>query len=755
MTVTLATSPLSEEQGLHPGSVTGRGPRRDPQTIAPGSGDVPLPRPVRMVAAGRGPGETAVDSSGNGHDARSSGERGPKWSPQHPRSRAEFDGKADYVETDTSCPDLAMPFTITLWVNPAATQVEYADIFGNHGEPSVGVSLQQHGGRRKRTVSATATASAGRASATCSSRPASGSTSRSSATAGRPVLRGRRAEGPGPRRGPAGANPGQNFKLGQGYHTGRYFHGLLGDVRIYSKALSAAEVAAVVACAATSASGCRHAGTGSEPFLKRDDRRTGAPCMNPISSKSCWHSPSRPCPSASRRCVGRRRTAGQHRRHVHPPALALQPPLRSANVDGRRLPRLLRRPSQRARHNACDDLACAGDDARPADRRATWPASGRSPRSSTCSTASSACGRHRLPYVAPKNAEAARLSPFELPALLRVRPPREPRRPRGTSRPGDLPLSGKHSSGSSGKGRRRWCHHRQRPGWSPGFDQRRVRRPAALSTGVLLDRLRPGIELVTECTSAGRPTGAGTRRASSTGAPRPRRWRRSRCSSCTTRSRGASPTGWEVRREVRPRGARLISYNYGAHRGRALHAPDPVRYRRRLNAAGRQQGAARRDGQRPDPLRATALNTFAFARGATGKPLGRADLVAFAEQLIPGQGELIVAGWEHVESTDAPAMCALADRLEHLSRGCSSPARSPVCSSAIPAASWSTWRPCSCSCVAFRRLRVGDRDGRRAEADPPVVHHRPGKRGTRAPATRTSSAGPAWPRCSGGSSRRR
>ena len=59
-------------------------------------------------------------------------------------------------------------------------------------------------------------------------------------------------------------------------------------------------------------------------------------------------------------------------------------------------------------------------------------------------------------------------------------------------------------------------------------------------------------------------------------------------------------------------------------------------------------------------------NTFAFARGATGKPIGRADFVRFAEDLIPGQGELIVRGWEGIESGDTAVMRALAARLESL-----------------------------------------------------------------------------------------
>ena len=39
-------------------------------------------------------------------------------------------------------------------------------------------------------------------------------------------------------------------------------------------------------------------------------------------------------------------------------------------------------------------------------------------------------------------------------------------------------------------------------------------------------------------------------------------------------------------------------------------------------------------------------NTFAFARGATGKPVTEADYVAFADDLIVGQGQTIVASLE-------------------------------------------------------------------------------------------------------------
>jgi hypothetical protein len=58
-------------------------------------------------------------------------------------------------------------------------------------------------------------------------------------------------------------------------------------------------------------------------------------------------------------------------------------------------------------------------------------------------------------------------------------------------------------------------------------------------------------------------------------------------------------------------------------------------------------------------------NTFAFARGATGKTGPTAtDYVEFAEDLIPGQGELIAHGWEALPSKDANTMRAAADKLE-------------------------------------------------------------------------------------------
>jgi hypothetical protein len=49
-------------------------------------------------------------------------------------------------------------------------------------------------------------------------------------------------------------------------------------------------------------------------------------------------------------------------------------------------------------------------------------------------------------------------------------------------------------------------------------------------------------------------------------------------------------------------------------------------------------------------------NTFAFSRGAKGLPLARVDYVKFADQLIVGQGETIVRAWEALQGDNADEM---------------------------------------------------------------------------------------------------
>ncbi|HOW17691.1 MAG TPA: hypothetical protein PLC79_01540, partial [Phycisphaerae bacterium] len=60
-------------------------------------------------------------------------------------------------------------------------------------------------------------------------------------------------------------------------------------------------------------------------------------------------------------------------------------------------------------------------------------------------------------------------------------------------------------------------------------------------------------------------------------------------------------------------------------------------------------------------------NTFAFARGAMGRPVKEADYVAFADELIPGRGAAIVEAWQALRSDDTDRMRAVAARLERMS----------------------------------------------------------------------------------------
>lgn len=62
-------------------------------------------------------------------------------------------------------------------------------------------------------------------------------------------------------------------------------------------------------------------------------------------------------------------------------------------------------------------------------------------------------------------------------------------------------------------------------------------------------------------------------------------------------------------------------------------------------------------------------NIFAFARGATGRSLTDEDYVQFANDLLPGLGPTIVEGWKTLHSQDAPAMRAVAARLEQAASG--------------------------------------------------------------------------------------
>ena len=111
---------------------------------------------------------------------------------------------------------------------------------------------------------------------------------------------------------------------------------------------------------------------------------------------------------------------------------------------------------------------------------------------------------------------------------------------------------------------------------------------------------------------------------------------------------------------------RVISFNYGRIEGEPSFPM--TNFGGDLAYTGGQAAAARGVMGNAQTHCLQLPNTFAFARGATGRPLTDADYVRFAEDLIVGHGPLIVEGWQALAGKDAARMLSLADRLESLSR---------------------------------------------------------------------------------------
>ncbi|MFZ4398371.1 MAG: LamG domain-containing protein, partial [Kiritimatiellia bacterium] len=172
---------------------------------------------------------------------------GVTWTNVAGRKAVSFNGADGIVEISTKLEDLAVPFSFTLWVNPAVEQMEYADILGNHGGSGVGLVMQQEKGKtnvfgfgygdgKQWQGPGTSQLTAGQwqhVAVVCDGSNAffyvNGEVKSSGAAAG--------AFAP---------NPDLTFRLGQGYGSGRFFRGLLSDVRIYRTALSASDVKVVM-----------------------------------------------------------------------------------------------------------------------------------------------------------------------------------------------------------------------------------------------------------------------------------------------------------------------------------------------------------------------------------------------------------------------------------------------------------------------------------------------------------------------------
>jgi hypothetical protein len=245
VTITLATSPLSE--GDYTFTVKNiRDCARKANTIAPDTRKTFQYSPCfARWKLDEGKGLVAADVGRSKLDGALKG--GVTWTNAAGRKALSFDGAGGIIETPTKLEHLALPFTFTFWANPAATQVEYADILGNHGGTAHGLVMQQDGNKTNlfgfvygdgkqyyRGGSAQLTAGQWQhVAVVCDGSNAffyvNGEVKNSGAAAG--VF---------------APNPDMTFRLGQGYGEQRFFRGLLSDVRIYRTALSASDVQAVM-----------------------------------------------------------------------------------------------------------------------------------------------------------------------------------------------------------------------------------------------------------------------------------------------------------------------------------------------------------------------------------------------------------------------------------------------------------------------------------------------------------------------------
>ncbi len=109
---------------------------------------------------------------------------------------------------------------------------------------------------------------------------------------------------------------------------------------------------------------------------------------------------------------------------------------------------------------------------------------------------------------------------------------------------------------------------------------------------------------------------------------------------------------------------RVMSYRYGAIEGEPTF---PMTNYGGMTAyeSGKTMGARGTMGNSQTHC-LQLPNTFAFSRGAQGLPIEEADYAAFADELIPGQGQTIVDGWKALISEDEATMRAAAEGLTAL-----------------------------------------------------------------------------------------
>lgn len=214
----------------------------DPSTNL--SSEEAYPGPIAYWKFDEGTGTTAFDSAGS-NDGTISSATYTSESQCISGKCLNFDGSNDIIDTGSTFASLTSAFTISAWVNPGATQVAYADIFGNHGSSSGynGIVCQQNN-----TTTNEYSCSYGNGSAfvkssyfdlTANTWQYLSFVKNSAGTIvyvnGNPVASATSATSVTPST--------YSFRIGQGYAAGgRYFKGKIDEFKIYLYARTAAQI---------------------------------------------------------------------------------------------------------------------------------------------------------------------------------------------------------------------------------------------------------------------------------------------------------------------------------------------------------------------------------------------------------------------------------------------------------------------------------------------------------------------------------
>jgi hypothetical protein len=227
---TLAPVGLRGDAGEPPGDPRVENPRPDPE----------MPPLLARWKLDEGQGDTVADSSGHGLTGTLRGTKGkPVWIRTAVGNALSFGGVDGIVEFKTTLADLKIPFSISLCVRPASRQVQYADTLGNHGEPYVGLVMQQDGDKLNSFGFGYGDGKGWQGTKTVQLKAQAWQHLVVVCDGENAVFHVNGEEkSRNPAKGPFKANPKLTFRLGQGYASGRYLNGALADVRVYAGALS-------------------------------------------------------------------------------------------------------------------------------------------------------------------------------------------------------------------------------------------------------------------------------------------------------------------------------------------------------------------------------------------------------------------------------------------------------------------------------------------------------------------------------------